>query len=74
MEGMRRALLEFTQDVEAAGGVFHTRNGTYAPVGAPDWPDLAMTYIRAVRALGLSPVIQEAADVYETLGPLDPRD
>lgn len=60
MRVFRRLLEEFTTDIDSAGGVFQY-DGTevFAPAGAKDWTDLGATYIKACKALGKKPTINE---------------
>lgn len=46
--------------VEAVGGVRPNPDGTYSPVGDPDWIDLADAYLSACQECGREPRIVEA--------------
>lgn len=70
VEGRRSPLVDalpsFCDDVDSTGGLVHSdykgvmfeeRGVAYAPAGAPDWPDLALTYLEACELLGREPVL-----------------
>lgn len=48
--------------VEAAGGVRPNPDGTYSPVGDPDWIDLADAYLTACHQCGHEPKIVAAEE------------
>ena len=52
-------LLEFINDIEQTGGVVECLDGLHAPVADEDWIDLGETYLKACRALGREPVIED---------------
>ena len=57
----RQMLME---TVEAAGGVRPNPDGTYSPVGDPDWIDLADAYLTACHECGREPKIVAPEEGY----------
>jgi hypothetical protein len=62
MDAVRVALDDFIETIEATGGCFHNEQGVLAPVGDPDWTDLADDYVRACAAIGRTPLIDRTED------------
>ena len=48
--------------VEAVGGVRPNQDGTYSPLGDPDWIDLADAYLTACHECGREPKIVAAEE------------
>jgi hypothetical protein len=65
-DAVRAALDGFVETIEAAGGCLHHEGGVLAPVGDPEWTDLADAYIRACTAIGRSPLIDRIEDEKES--------
>jgi hypothetical protein len=57
-DALREALQGFIETIEATGGCVRDEGDTVAPVGDPDWLDLADAYLRACKALGREPQIR----------------
>lgn len=48
---LRRTLQQFVDTIEATGGVESNGDWEHAPAQAPEWLDLGLAYVRAVRVL-----------------------
>ena len=62
---MRAALDGFIETIEAVGGCLLNEAGVLAPVGEPEWTDLADAYVRACNAIGRIPQIDRTEDIEE---------
>lgn len=59
-------LEEFVNDINILGGVWEDEKGMPRPMADPDWIDLAMTYLKACRVLGVEPVYsKDPPDTFE---------
>ena len=60
---VKEALVDFCDDIDAAGGIRPNPedpgSGQVVPVADDEWIDLADTYLRACRALGRKPKYEE---------------
>jgi hypothetical protein len=61
-DAVQAALQAFIESIEVTGGCLRDEGGEVAPVGDPDWIDLADVYLRACAALERTPLIAEAED------------
>jgi hypothetical protein len=59
---LRAALHAFIERIKATGGCLRDKGGEVAPVGDPDWTDLADVCLRVCAALGQTPLIAELED------------
>lgn len=53
------ALQYFVENIDVTGGISEDESGSSYPEGDPDWLDLADTYLKACKELGVEPYIQE---------------
>jgi len=57
---VKDALVEFCDDIDQAGGlVLHGEGQHYVPAASDDWIDLGTTYLKACKALGRKPKIDD---------------
>lgn len=49
---MKTAAQQLIDTIDATGGIIAYNDGTFAPVGEPDWIDLGDTYLTAGTAIG----------------------
>ena len=64
-DAVRAALDGFIETIEAVGGCLLNEAGVLAPVGDPEWTDLADAYVRACNAIGRIPQIDRTEDIEE---------
>lgn len=57
-----KILMEFINDIDAAGGITVNSDGVEAPVGDPNWTDLAQTYRKACEAMNKQPLVANLED------------
>jgi hypothetical protein len=62
---VRAALDDFIETIEAVGGCLLNEAGVLAPIGEPEWTDLADAYVRACNAIGRIPQIDRTEDMEE---------
>lgn len=56
-KGPYEVLASLCNTVEATGGLIALEDGAFAPVGDPDWIDLADVYLAACEVVGRTPKI-----------------
>jgi hypothetical protein len=65
--GKNSAIARLISTIESTGGVVGYEDGTFGPVGDPDWIDLGDAYVAACNEAGRLPMVRSES-LYELLG------